>query len=227
MKDKDINLLREIRTEYLKARQSVRPSGNIIRGTAHTISSYAEDIFAEYISEFIDKDEFEVWIDPQISVDGLRNKSEKRTLLFRPDVCIFRRATSVVEMIFDLKMDLGFNRELIKHVNDRIEEMSKFRGAKGRCKISGKKEISFNPHLVWNYIVISEKNISEKGREGIISFFESLPINDSAKMFTLVNGHLNSSDTDYSFEENINRQDFAALKEFVKISLHQRQKAKQ
>lgn len=65
----DNSLIKKIRKQYINAGLSVFPSLNIIRGTKHTISSIAEDIFALYVSEILG-DKFEVWIDPQIIIDN-------------------------------------------------------------------------------------------------------------------------------------------------------------
>ncbi len=208
----DNKLLENIRGKYLEARSSLFPNDkNILRGTSRTISSLAEDIFAKYVSERLG-DNFEIWIDPQITMKSLRNSSGNRPLLFRPDICVVRKENLTVEMIFDLKMDLGYSRkEFVKQAKTVLEKLSLIRKDKDKAKCSLKKgkEISFNQELILRYVIFSKANISEKSYKQINQDFEG---NDEVKLYWLSSGeHLNSYSEDFKIE--ICQTDFKNLKE--------------
>ncbi len=104
---------------YLEARKNKFPSAqnDIIRGTSHSISAIAEDLFAQYCADILPFKSSVILIDPQISFigSGLKNQSGKRPLLFRPDVCI--TVDNVITKVFDIKTDLGYKRtEIIGQV---------------------------------------------------------------------------------------------------------------
>ena len=178
-------LIDAIRNEYTKARLSLFPSPNIKRGTGRTISSFAEDAFAMYVSDMLG-DEYEIWVDPQIIVDKLRNKSGKRKLMFRPDVCAVNKQNMTIEMIFDLKMNLGYKRtEFTNQVNNRIVELTKIKKHTAKCSTIKDQSLTFNNSLVWNYIIFSMGNISEKDFLKVKNYFNG---NNDAQLFTLSEG---------------------------------------
>ena len=137
-----------IREEYLKARKTVIKDSKIIRGTSHSISSLSEDIFGKYISDLISSD-YEIWIDPQISVKDISNSSGKRIKIFRPDVCVYNKLKKRIELIFDLKMDLGYKRnEFIEFVKKRSLELILIKRKDGIWNRNKEKiEFSFNSKL--------------------------------------------------------------------------------
>ena len=207
-------LIQKIRDEYKKARHPIIKSGRIKRGTNRTISSIAEDIFAAFIETRIPKDR-EIWIDPQITVRALNNKSGKRALLFRPDVCVYNPKKRILEKIFDLKMDVGYNRlEFVKQAGRNSLLLKKIVKHSGYCKLSG-CDFKFLPGLECNFIVISDGNIKEGSYEAIEAYFNK---NKHLRLFTLVKGHLNHVENGFS----IRVEDFKRLDHELKCNIVRR-----
>lgn len=164
-------LINKIRDEYLKAKNPIIPSPQITRGTSHTISSYAEDIFAKFIADHCNK-QFSVWIDPQISIKTLSNASGKRKLLFRPDICVVNNNTNCIQMIFDLKMDLGYKRNsFIKEVETKKNELEIIRRHEASCSLKKDSKLTFSNKISWNYIILSSGNISGIQMQTILKTF--------------------------------------------------------
>ena len=185
------DFVNRIRKEYLKARKTLIEDSKIIRGTSHSISSLSEDIFGKFISDLITND-YEIWIDPQISVKAIRNASGKRVKTFRPDVCVYAKTKKRIELIFDLKMDLGYKRkDFIEFSKNRDEELNVIKennGTWNRDKV--KMEFCFNKDLKWNYIVLSEGNITKEQIENVKRGFKN---NMDSNLFILSSGeHLNT-----------------------------------
>jgi len=210
------DLVNRIRNEYLNARKSYSliSSERIQRGTSHTISSIIEDIIAEYLLNKLKNSTYAIWIDPQISIQGMKNRSNTRKFLFRPDLCIFDKNYKKIIAIFEVKMDLGFCRNtFIEYIEHRNEELLKINNKKGDCKkLLPDISISFEDNLFWNYIVISNKNINEKKYKEIENYFKIN--NNVGKLFNIVsNEHPNSK------EENIvlipNNEDFEKLDKYL------------
>lgn len=207
---KDNDLIERIRNAYLEARNPVLASTNIRRGTSRSISSITEDIFAKYVSDIVGND-FEVWIDPQISVNGVMNANKKRTLVIRPDIAIVRKCCFTIDMIFDLKMDLGYIRTTFSdHVKSRICDLNKIRGKSARCRLlKNNKIINFNNNLNWNYVLFSDQNINTADFQNVNNFFNG---NQNAKLFVLMRGtHLNSYE-DVNIGDRISQNDFNNLR---------------
>ncbi len=119
-----------IYNSYLDARKIKFPSAKnkINRGTSHSISSVAEDLFAKYCADILPSNSsIQILIDPQISFtgSGFMNNSGKRPLLFRPDVCI--TVDNFITKVFDIKTDLGYKRneitEQVKVLDTLIEKI--------------------------------------------------------------------------------------------------------
>ncbi len=212
---KDIELLENIRKEYLNAGEAKIPGKNIIRGTNHTISSIAEDLFAKYVSDIVGS-KYEVWIDPQITIPNLRNETGKRALLFRPDVCIVQKKSLRINMLFDLKMDLGYKRkEFLNQVKHRVSKLNEIKKEKAKCSIKQNMELSFAKELIWNYIIISSGNISEKDMEPIANYFNNTK---EVNIFKLSNGnHLNDNSDD--FEIQLCKEDLKELKREIRENI--------
>ena len=181
-------LIKRLRTEYLKAKEPIISSRKIIRGTSHSISSYAEDIFAKFIADQF-KQKFKILIDPQISIPSLQNSSGNKIFLFRPDICVICTQTNCIKMIFDLKMDLGYRRNnFIDFVESRNYELKKIKNHKASCSLIPNQDIFFSENLIWNYIIISSGNISQTQMNIIVDYFSK---NKMANFYILVEGHLN------------------------------------
>ena len=198
--------LTKIRAAYVKARNPVLPSKHIKRGTSRSISSVAEDLFASYLESMIPRD-YEIWIDPQITINNLKNKSGKRSLLFRPDICIINCKTNRIEMIFDIKMDLGYKRNnFISQVKVRIGELNNIVKHTARCSLKD-DELKFSNKLKWNYVVMSAGNITPEQYDKVETWFTNT---EKATLFTLSRGeHLNTYSD--NFELRVNSDDFKRI----------------
>ncbi len=193
------NFIFQIRKAYIKAGRPVIKSVRIKRGTNHTISSIAEDIFAKYVEDKISKTR-EVWVDPQITVKSLKNGSGKRALLFRPDVCVYNPKERVIEKIFDLKMDLGYKRkEFVKQARKNAVLLNRITQRKAKCKLNGGYDLTFLPGLECNFIVISDRNISKSDYKKVESYFRKTK---REKLFTLIKGHLNHIEKGFEIRKN-------------------------
>lgn len=189
--------IKQIRESYLDAKllKTKSTKNNIRRGTSHSISSISEDIFAKYCADLLPSNkEIEIWVDPQISftIAGLKNKSGKRPLLFRPDICIIKN--NIVKKVFDIKTDLGYKRTKI------VEQAGEFKNITN--KIIGKpatirdgqdkkvKNIKIAKGLKKYIVVLSSGNSSAEELNDAKSKIKTL---HNILLFCLTQGdHLNS-----------------------------------
>jgi len=130
----------------------------MIRGTSHSISSLAEDLFAKYCADLLERNSrTQVLIDPQISfkISGLKNKSGKRPLLVRPDICFLK--DNEVTKIFDIKTDLGYKRkEIINQAGDLKKLVSKIKGKNATVNLENEeRKIRISKTLQEFIVVVS------------------------------------------------------------------------
>jgi hypothetical protein len=192
-------LIQRIRELYINAREfTYKPTSNIqvlTRGTSHSISSMAEDLFGCYCVEKISKsNNILIYIDPQLSFSGteLKNKSEKRPLLIRPDIAFTK--SGIVNCMFDIKTDLGYKRkELFNQAKERNNQVNLIKNREAFNNDGKTKErttIKFSSDLKFIYVVISQGNISKSVRDDFISKIGKLK---NVEIYFLSNGdHLNS-----------------------------------
>ena len=170
-----------------------------------------QDLFANYISEILG-DDFEIWIDPQLSIPALKNKSGKRTLVFRPDLCVVRKRKKRIELLFDFKMDLGYKRNnFIEQVSERAEELNVIREKTAKWSQRKQDEFSFNKKVVWDFVVISTGNMSKKNLHRVL---EASDLIESVNIYFLVDGeHPNTYANNY--EPAIRFEDFRRLRKRI------------
>ena len=156
---------RKIIELYQEARRSKFVNKKIKRGRSHSISSIAEDLFAEYLAKNIKCDE--ILVDPPIKIDSIKK-------YFYPDVAVIKNGEIV--LTFDLKMDMGYIRDyldiLCKNGSDNVK---KFCGKKCYTNIptvdylrKDKKEYFFSSKLRHNIIIVSGRNVnSNKLKKGL------------------------------------------------------------
>lgn len=195
------DFITRIRKEYLRARKVLIDDSKIIRGTSHSISSLSEDVFAKYIADLIPEN-YAIWIDPQISVKNVRNASGKRVKTFRPDVCVYNINEQRIELVFDLKMDLGYKRaNFINDSMNRHVELMEIIQHNGSWNKNGSTiKFRFSKNLKWNHVVLSEENITKKQTQVIKKHFLK---NTNSELFILSSGeHLNSYDEKPKIEIN-------------------------
>jgi len=208
--------IQKIREAYINAREFVyKPTINIevlTRGTSHTISSLTEDLFGCYCTEKISTpNNHIIHIDPQLSFSGtvLKNKSERRPLLIRPDIVFTKNG--IANCMFDIKTDLGYKRtELFnqaKERNDQIDLIRNREASSNDGKTKEKTAIKFSTDLKFIFVVISQGNISKGVQDDFISKIRELKY---VEIYLLTTGdHLNSYHNNPNWE--INKTDFDEL----------------
>ncbi|TDO05433.1 hypothetical protein [Sunxiuqinia elliptica] len=177
----------KISQQYQKSGDLLEGNGgyDILRGTAHTVSGYMEDVFALYMASRINSNTYQYLVDKLISYRG--EKGDK-AIRFKPDLAILDK--SVLMHYFDLKTNLGWIRDLKSFLKEKDELIQKIKG--GKAWISFPYVNSDNPEIVQD-ILISERlkykivvydgwNISRNQLAENISFASTL---DNVELFVL------------------------------------------
>lgn len=223
---KQTEFLEKTRNAYLQAREcSFLPNSNssvLSRGTSHSISSITEDLFGCYCAEkVLDSNGIKILIDPPISFKGteLKNKSQKRSLLIRPDIAFIKN--NVANCFFDIKTDLGYKRfELLNQAKDRNNQLNTIKEQfahyrDGKTKKVFKVQISSQIKFV--YVIISQGNI---GKDRMECFIRKMKLLENVDIFVISKGeHLNSYN-DIS-ETKINDKDFNELDKLINKKLNE------
>lgn len=118
----------KINLQYQKAGELMEGKGeyNIYRGTAHPVSGYMEDVFALYMATRIGNKGLQFLVDKLISY---REAKGRKAVTFKPDLAILDK--SVLTHYYDLKTNLGWNRDLEKYLREKNELIQKIKGQKG------------------------------------------------------------------------------------------------
>lgn len=220
------DFLNQTRKAYLQARAcTFLPSSNsniLSRGTSHSISSITEDLFGCYCAEkVVNSNGIKILIDPPISFKGteLKNKSQKRSLLIRPDIAFIKNNN--VNCFFDIKTDLGYKRlEFLKQVKGRNNQLNEIKEQfayykDGKTKNEYKVQISSETKFI--YVIISQGNIR---KDRMDNFVREIKLLENVDIFVLSKGeHLNSYG-DISKTE-INRRDFDELDKLINERLNE------
>jgi len=219
----------KIRKIYLNARKTMFSSTNSVlirRITSHTVASQVEDLFAKYCSAKLSNNaKYQILIDPQITflTAKLRNKTGRKKMLIRPDVCVLRKLKGewTAVAFFNVKMDLGLQRggkKIILEENNRIEKILS-REAKtndGESK-DAKDAILFkiSKSLKSHFVLVSDKNISQKEIRKIMTIKRP-----NVMLHILTGGrHLNdyiSSEEELMSSLKINRKYFEGIDRILK-----------
>jgi len=216
-------LINKIREAYLDARKiAYTPKENnkkIKRGTSHSISSLMEDLLGVYCAERINNSEqMQIYIDPPLSFKDtdLKNKSQNKALLFRPDICIINSPETT--SFIDVKTDLGYKRKkIIEQVIEKNRLIKSISGKTCRIKDGITKEserIRIGENIKLLYVIISNRNISKKSLNNVIEEFKKL---EHIDISILMNGdHPNTYKTNSKFI--INYAGFEKLNAFIQNS---------
>lgn len=193
---------------YQSARDTKFSHDKINRGRSHSISSFTEDLFAEFLAENIECDE--IYIDQPISIDGVKGVSY-------PDIVVVRK--KVVIGTCDLKMDMGWNREgLFDLCEKSFNAVKSMRGKCGKANVPDgldKKELRFtvSSDYFHNIVIISDQNSGKIKLEEQRN--KTLLFNPSVNVFILTSKeHLNSYRVEAKDLLNkvvINEDEFSAL----------------
>lgn len=133
---------------------------NIKRGQAKVMSGYVEDLFALYLAERINRNDLQFLVDKSTS---LKFSTEGKATTFKPDVSIIN-SDNVLTEYYDLKTNLGWNRDIEKYIKKKNEFISRIRGRKGWIHFSkyNVQEITFSENLKYKMVVIHGWNINQE-----------------------------------------------------------------
>ncbi len=191
--------VKKIRDAYLKARKCIYvPNYNnctLSRGTSHSISSITEDLFGCYCANKVQSDnKINIYIDPPVSFKGteLKNKSNKKALLIRPDLMISKN--DIATCFFDVKTDLGYKRkDFFSQAKERNEQLELIKNKLCSIKDGMTKEknnIKISNKIKLIYVVISQGNIKKSVQD---EFIKQIKLLKNVDVFLLTTGdHLNS-----------------------------------
>jgi hypothetical protein len=200
-------LIANIKGAYQAGENGKTISKRTFRGTKASIGSFAEDQFALYLDSVVPAC-YEIWVDPQICHDTAIIASGKgnRKRRFRPDICIIEK--NKVKMVFEVKTDLGFQRDIVEKLPIRDAELELFRNGTSHCTINKQshKNLDFTPCRNCYFILFSTGNceILTEARELL-----------DKTVFILGTGNPNSPSGTYS----VNKAAFRALKNILDKSL--------
>lgn len=117
----------KIHLQYLKSNSLLEGDGGfqIKRGMAHSVSGYTEDLFALFIAERLKRNDLIYYVDKVVSI---RLRENARATSFKPDLLIIKN--NVITHYFDLKTNLGWNRNAGAYLTQKNEFISQIRGKK-------------------------------------------------------------------------------------------------
>lgn len=157
----EIEFLDKIWKHQAKCKQLSEGDGgyNIRRGQAKVSSGYIEDVFALYLASRINNHKLEFLID---KLTSLRFSPKGRATTFKPDLSILN-SEDVMTEYYDLKTNLGWNREIENYIKKKDDFIQKIKGRKGWIYFSKEeiKEIIFSENLKYKMVVVHGGNINE------------------------------------------------------------------
>ncbi|NCC56698.1 MAG: hypothetical protein EOM17_03635 [Synergistales bacterium] len=117
-----------------------------------------------------------------------------------------------IKALFDLKMDLGYQRNFIEYAIARHDMLLKIIKERGNCKHDPfPSEFSFTKDLKWIFIVVSNANIGKAQMERITDYFNQ---RDEIGFFVLSIGkHLNDVNNEKDYI--VNMQAFCDIQKII------------
>lgn len=153
-----VQFIQEIITAYNKARLFSVPckSGRIRRCRSHTVSSFAEDIFASYVLDLVNSN-YSIFVDCPVSISAPKGG---KPITYYPDIVVYEEKGGVCEIkyLIDLKMDAGWFRSgIVQMVKDHDKVVKAFNDAK--CiTMSGCNSVKFVQNLRYDIVICSPLN---------------------------------------------------------------------
>jgi hypothetical protein len=180
--------------------------GRIIRGKNHSISGKTEDLFAFWLSQNV----------KPITTNLLRSKNNRKKSI-QPDVFILDN--SVIKGYIDVKMDLGWQRDLSAYLIDKDNLLKDLKGQKCTFKHNGKQEIRFSEKIKYQVVVFSKKNGSAKKSDYNVQVASEL---GNVELYILSgNQHLNMYKKNQERQKlEIYEKEFARFLEDINILLN-------
>ncbi len=176
---------------------------NIIRGQAKVSSGYIEDLFALFLAKRINRKDYRYLVDKTTS---LRFSPKGKATTFKPDVSIIN-SDNVLTEYYDLKTNLGWNRDIEKYIKKKNDFVSNIRGRKGWIHFGkdNKQEITFSDSLKYKMVVIHGGNINKELLDKNIELVKNL---ENVELYILYD-HYNQSN---------NIEDFNRLYDFENLT---------
>lgn len=191
---------------YKEARVTTIIRKNIRRGRNHSISSKVEDLFAVYISELLSEN-IEILIDQPFTYHT------DKTYAIYPDIAIIK--DNQIIKIFDLKMDLGWNREFYPFCNEKQNLIEEIRGLEVKAKDGTTKEqrnYTISQEVKYNIVIVSNENISKKNRDANEAQISKLDKNKIEIFILTQDIHPNNYDEQIVTNITLRHDDFGKLK---------------
>ncbi len=132
---------------------------NIHRGMAHVTSGYVEDLFALYLAKKLNRMDLQYLVD---KVTSIRFSKNGKATTFKPDVSIIN-SDNVLTHYFDLKTNLGWNRDLALYLKNKNEFIDKIKARKAWIHFDKDhvQDITISPKLKYKMVVIYGWNINK------------------------------------------------------------------
>lgn len=206
----------KIREAYFDARKTKVFNPKTFRGRSHTISSYSEDLLADYLQQNI-KNQYVYYIDQPITY-----KIGDESKIFYPDIAIIKEnQTKTIKMIIDLKMDIGWGREKLPlYFDEKLKFINEICGIecsfndpnKKGTKSAERVELKFDDNLKYSVVLVSDMNMSSAVRGKLKS---TVIVRENIKLFVLTTDvHPNDYRLDQLDNIKINKDDFEDLVKF-------------
>lgn len=149
----------------------------IRRGLAKVSSGYIEDLFALYLAKRINRYDLEFLVDKSTS---LRYSKKEKATTFKPDISIISD-DNVFKEYYDVKTNLGWNRDIEKYIREKDMFIQKIKGREGWIHFSKdeKKLITFSSDLKYKMVVVHGGNINEKllnKNKEVVKSFENVEL---------------------------------------------------
>jgi hypothetical protein len=132
---------------------------NIKRGMARVMSGYVEDLFALYLAKRINRFDLSFLVD---KVTSIRFSKNGKATTFKPDVSIINDQ-HVVTHYYDLKTNLGWNRDLKDYLKYKNAFIDKIKGRPAWIHYSkdNVQDITISPNLKYKMVVLYGGNINK------------------------------------------------------------------
>ncbi len=157
----EVEFLQKIWDYQMKCKELADGDGgfNIIRGQAKVSSGYIEDLFALFLAKRINRNDYRYLVDKTTS---LRYSKNGKATTFKPDLSIINSDNELTQY-YDLKTNLGWNRDLENYIKKKNEFVSKIQSRNGWIHFDKNNvlDIKFSKTLKYKMVVIHGGNINE------------------------------------------------------------------
>ena len=162
----DKELIDKIIDLYKTARLTTIQRKNVKRGRSHSVSSKVEDLFAIYIAELLSDRDDTLPDNIELLVDQPFTYHTDKTYSVYPDIAVIKDNTVI--KLFDIKMDLGWNRDFFPFCKEKQELIEEIRGLQVKAKngaTKDEKNYTIDQNVKYNIVIVSNENISKKKRD--------------------------------------------------------------